>query len=222
MESRTDHQAQANQAHAATSTDEQPKAGALRSQREFRTQLISSDIAGAVILLLVALLWLYLGIKNSLPWTWYLIALVPIWEIVFTRMYRMRHMMKLSEPDEPLAQVVRNSLTHVEDQTWLQRHVLWWRFLPYFVSAVAFIVHSIWSKLPANWSDSFNSVGIVLGTMAALAFTLLLVFFVIQYALAKSQHAILSPLETRRQELLALLAGPGERMTGEASRVGGA
>lgn len=215
MDSRGDQQEQAVGTQPAAGTDEPSKGDALRSQRAFRTQLIAADVLGAVILLLVALLWLYLGVKNSLHWTWYLIALVPIWEIAFTQTYRMQHTIKLSEPDEPLTQVARDSLTHVEDQIWLQSHALWWRFVPYLAAAAAFIVGAISSKLPENWSDSFNSLGVLAGTMFGVACTLVLTYFVIQYALSKAQHAMLSELETRRRELLSLLARLGEKVASE-------
>jgi hypothetical protein len=47
----------------------------------------------------------------------------------------MRHLQKPNEPDEPLLQCVKNSLTQMEDQIWLLRNVLWWYLLPPYSEA---------------------------------------------------------------------------------------
>lgn len=222
MDSKDDQHLSVTQIHATTNTDALSKEEVVRSLGAFRTALIWSNVVKAVILLLVLLLWVYLGAKYSLPWTWNLLVLLPIWESVFTLTYGMRHKQKHDEPGEPLLRSARNSLNEIENQIWLQRNVLWWRFLPYFVSVVAFVAEVVWSNRPKDWLHAFGSAGMVVATISAVAFAMIVVYFVGRYAYSVSQHATLSGLETRRQELLALLARLGDRTTREDRHVSGA
>ena len=85
--------------------------------------------------------WLYLGIKMSLPWTWYLIEPATIWVIVFRLVDQMRHRRKLIDADNPLLESVQDSLAQVEHQIWLLRNVFWWYLLPFALPMVAFFAH---------------------------------------------------------------------------------
>ncbi len=72
-----------------------------RHQRVFRATIFWRDCREVGIALLMLPLWFYLGVTFSLPWTWYLMVPVLVWDAVFMLVYRMRHKQKPSEPGEP-------------------------------------------------------------------------------------------------------------------------
>ena len=89
--------------------------------------------------------WFYLGITLSLPWTWCLTVPALVWVAGFILVDRKRHPQKPSEPDEPLLDSVKESLTQVEHQIWLLRNVFWWYLLPFAISILAFFAQVAWS-----------------------------------------------------------------------------
>ena len=67
----------------------------LRSQRKFQSEVIwSSDVILVVVSILLLLVWLYMGVKNSSPWTWYLTVPVLVWDVVFIQAYQLHHRQK--------------------------------------------------------------------------------------------------------------------------------
>ena len=74
-----------------------------RNQRNFRAAIFWRDfreVGSAIVILPV---WLYLGIKMSLPWTWYLIEPATIWVIVFRLVDQMRHPAEADRLGQPVA-----------------------------------------------------------------------------------------------------------------------
>ena len=200
MDSDSNQPSHVTQTHVKPNADP-PLEEVLRSQRKLRSEIIRNDAGTIGISLLLLPAWIYLGVTTSSPWTWYLTLPVLVWHSVFVLTYRSRHNLKPSEPDEPLFQCVRNSLTFVEYQIRLQRNFTWWYSLPLLVSLVTYIVHVEWLKQPDDWWDVLDGLGLVAGAMALTVF----LHFATQYAL----H---SKLEPRRHELLTLLASdPDER-----------
>jgi hypothetical protein len=170
-----------------------------RNRRDFRAMIFLRDFREVVVGLVLIPVWFYLGIKMSLPWTWWLTVPVLVWMAGFVLVYRKRHMPKPSEPDEPLLPCVKTSLTEVEAQIWLLRNVFWWYLLPPSISISAFFVQSGWSVRALGW-------------LLALAFVVVLeVMLVVLYGgiYFLNQYAVRSQLEPRRRELLALLISLG-------------
>ncbi len=50
-----------------------------RYQKQFTARLFWRDLREVGIALLLIPLWLFLGLKHALPWTWYLTIPVLIW-----------------------------------------------------------------------------------------------------------------------------------------------
>ena len=98
--------------------------------------------------LLLVPLWLYLGVKLSLPWTWYLMVPALLWVAGYMLADRMRHKRQPPEPGEPLRQRVESSLAQVEHQIWLLRNVLWWYLLP---MALAICVDLLARQIREGW-----------------------------------------------------------------------
>ena len=129
-------------------------------QRSYLALIRLCDIFGVDIALLMLPVWIYMGVTNSSPWTWYLTVPVLVWNVVFTLVFRMRHKRKASEPSEPLLHCVKESLTQMDDQIWLQHNLFWWNLLPLSVSLQAFTVHLAW-LWSEDWLDFLGHMNIV-------------------------------------------------------------
>src|SRR4051794_7765570 len=94
-----------------------------RNERYVTAMIFWRDVREIVTSLLMIPLWLYLGLKNSSPWTWYLAVPVLLWVAGFMLTDRMRHKRQPPEPGEPLRRHAKGSVAQVEHQIWLLRNV---------------------------------------------------------------------------------------------------
>jgi hypothetical protein len=193
----TDHFKQAWQTHTSqtrlTIDAETLLKEVQRNQQNFATMIFWRDIREIGVALLLIPLWLYLGKKSSLPWTWYLTVPVLLWYAGFMLAARMRGKRRSPEPTEPLRQCVESSLADVENQIWLLSLVLWWALLPMAVAMLAFFVQVAWRDRGGGW-------WIVLG-LVVVSFIGLMVLAVFYWM---NQYTIRCGLEPRRQELEVL------------------
>lgn len=167
-----------------------------RNQQHFAATIFWRDVREVGTAVLMAPLWLYLGVKGSLPWTWYLMAPVLVWIAGYMLVDRRRHQQQPPEPDEPLRQRVQCSLAQVEHQIWLLRNVFWWYLLPLGIPMLALFVQVAWQLRAAGWLTALIFVGMI--GVVAIAWAAV-------YRL--NQDAVRLALEPRRQELEALLKG---------------
>lgn len=181
-----------------------------RNQRDFRALIVRRDVLEVGIALLLLPLWFYLGVRLSLPWSWYLTVPVLVWIAGFMLVYNMHHKQKPNQPDEPLLLCVERSLTEVEDQIWLLRNVFWWYLLPPSISILAFFAHITWLDAK-EWLDALSHVD---------AFVFVLALYYLIYCL--NQRAVRVQLEPRRRELLELLTSLGDDTTEEHSTISSA
>ena len=167
-----------------------------RCQRKFRSEVIWNDCVGVGLALLLLPVWIYLGIRLSLPWTWFLAVPVLVWYAAFTLIYRLRHKQKLSEPGEPLLQCVQSSLNQVDRQIWFMRKIFWWSMLPSYISTLVITAHFGWLRSPEDWSMTLVLMGLIMVLTVATYYV--------------CQLAVRWKIEPRRQELLALLRSLGD------------
>src|SRR4029077_11623774 len=143
--------------------------------------------------LLMVPVWIYMGVKLALPWTWYLTVPVLVWIAGFVLVDRIRHNRQPPEPSETLRQRVESSLAQVEHQIWLLRNVFWWYLLPPGLSILTFFGQIAWQmRAGGGWT--------VLGTAGLVS----VVFIVFAGVYQLNQTAVRAHLEPRRQELDAL------------------
>ncbi len=176
-----------------------------RDQVRFTAAIFWRDVREVGTSLLMVPLWVYLGVKNSLPWTWYLAVPAFLWIAGYMLVDRMRHKRQPAEPSELLRQYVESSLAHVEHQIWLLRHVLWWYLLPLALAMLAFWGQVTWEERSGGWWTALAASGVV---------ALVLMVYAGVYRL--NQYAVRSGLEPRRRELEAMLVSL-EDETPEAS-----
>jgi len=174
-----------------------------RNERDFQAIIFRRDFGEVAIGLIMLPVWFYLGVTQSLPWTWYLTVPVLVWVVGFVLVYRMRHKQECSKPDEPLLHCVQRSLIEVENQIWLVRNSFWWYILPFAISILAFTFHVSWLR-SRDWLDALDDVNSV------VFIVFVAIFYFLYY---KNQVAVRWQLEPRRQELLKLLASLGDEST---------
>ncbi len=177
-----------------------------RNQQYFTAMIFWRDVREVGTALLLVPLWLCLGVKFSLPWTWYLTVPVLVWFAGYMLADRMRQGRQPPEPGEPLRQRVQSSLAQVEHQIWLLRNIVWWYLLPLALSILAFFGQVAWQVRSGGWLVALVVAGVVVIGVIILAGV---------YRL--NQSAVRTELMPRRQELEALLMSLEDEMPAESS-----
>jgi hypothetical protein len=167
-----------------------------RKQLCFTASIYWRDVREVGTCLLMVPLWLYLGVRSSLPWTWYLMVPALFWIAGYMLADRMRHKRQPPEPGEPLRRCVESSLAQVEHQIWLLRHVLWWYLLPIALPMLAFFGQVTWRAQSGGWWTALAAFGVL------VAFGVVIILAGIYWL---NQYAVRSSLEPRRRELETLL-----------------
>lgn len=165
-----------------------------RNQRQFTATIFWRDVREVGVYILMVPLWLYLGVRHSLPWTWYLAVPALLWIVGYMLADRVRHKRQPLEPGEPLHQHVESSLAQLEHQIWLLQNVLWWYLLPLIVPLLAFSGQVAWEVRTGGWWTALLLAGEVAFVVVVCAGVYWL-----------NQIAVRSELGPRRQELEALL-----------------
>jgi len=165
-----------------------------RNQRHFTATIFWRDVREVGTALLMIPLWIYMGVKLSLPWTWFLAVPAMVWIAGFMLADRMRHKRQTPASGEPLRQRVESSLAQVEHQIWLLRNVFWWYLLPIALPVLAFFGQIAWEVRAGGW---WTALAVALVVLVGV------VLFSAIYRL--NQDAVRSELVPRRQELEALL-----------------
>jgi hypothetical protein len=174
-----------------------------RNQRCFAAAIFWRDVREVGVSLLAVPLWIWLGVKLSLPWTWYLVVPAVLWVAGYMLADRMRHNRQQPEPGEPLRQRVQSLIAQFEHQIWLLHNVLWWYLLPLALSALPFVGQVAWQERSGGWWTAL-SVSVVVAVFV-------LVFAFIYWL---NQYAVRSELEPRRRELETLFMGLEDETAG--------
>jgi hypothetical protein len=165
-----------------------------RKQRQFDAVIFWRDFREVGVCLLMIPVWLYLGIRLPILWTWFLMIPVLLWIAGFMLVDRRRQVRRRPKPGEPLRQVVASSLAEVEHQIRLLRNVHWWYLLPIALPILAFVGQGAWQERAGGWFTALVfliTAGAVAGTFAAIYWA--------------NQYAVRTGLEPRRRELEVLL-----------------
>jgi len=170
-----------------------------RNERQFAAMIYSRDVREVGVALVLVPVWIFMGIKLTLPWSWYLVIPALLWVAGFMIVDRVRQRPHHPEPGDTLRRSVEKSLAQVEHQIWLLRNVLWWYLLPPFAAMVVFPAHRAWLTRDDGWQS--------LGEFAGVTFTFSLVFGFIYWL---NQYAVRKQLEPRQQELQTLLRSLNE------------
>lgn len=169
----------------------------LRSdQRRFAATIFWRDVREVGTCAVMVPVWIVMGLRQNLPWTWYLAVPAFLWIAGFMLVDRWRHDPQPPDPGEPLRRHVERSLAQVEHQIVLLRNVFWWYLLPMALAILAFFVQVSWRELSGGgW---MALVGLIPVAVVGLVFAGI-------YRL--NQYAVRGALEPQRLELAAMLRG---------------
>ncbi len=164
-----------------------------RNQGHFSSMIFWRDFREVGVSLLMAPVWLFLGLRQSLPWTWYLAIPAFFWIASYMLVDRRRHR-RPPQPGESFRQCMERLLAEVEHQIRLLRNVFWWYLLPLLIPMFAFLSQVAWQQRSGGWLTAIS--------LAIVVAIVLMVFAGIYWLNQKALYAALVP---RRQELETLL-----------------
>jgi hypothetical protein len=164
------------------------------NERNFRRTVFWRDTREVGVSLVMVPVWIWLGLKHALPWTWYLCIPALLWIAGFMVVDRMNQKQRQPRPGDPLRERIESSLAQVEHQIWLLRNVFWWYLLPPGVAMAAFFAHCAWLA-----RDGGLVAGLVMAGVVAVAASILWGVH------GLNQNCVRKELEPRRRELEALL-----------------
>jgi hypothetical protein len=170
-----------------------------RNERQFAAMIFCRDVREVGVALLMAPVWIVMGIKLSHHWTWYLTIPTLFWIAGFMIVDRMRQRRRQPGPGDTLRGSIESSLAQVEHQIWLLRNIFWWYLLPPFGAMMIWLAHLVWRSRDG-------------GLEALTGFGAVAVFFVLVawFIYWLNQYAVRKQLEPRRKELQTLLRSLNE------------
>ena len=178
-----------------------------RKQRLFTAIIFWRDVREVGVALVLVPVWIYLGIRFSHPWTWYLTVPALLWVAGFMLLDRIAHKRQPAEMGASVREGLATSLAQVEHQIWLLRNVVWWYLAPIAFSMLAYFAQVSWKERSGGWGISVAFVLVVALGAAVLG----VIYWV-------NREAVRSYLEPRRQEIAVLLASLKEEIPSEGSR----
>ena len=176
-----------------------------RNDRQFAAMIFWRDVREVGVGLAMVPLLVFLGVRNSSPWTYYLTVPVVLWVAGFMLVGRVRHGQRSNDPGESLRRCVEGSLAQVEHQVWLLRNVHLWALLPLALAMLAFFSQVAWENRSGGW-----------WTALAVSEVVALGAGVLGGVYWLNRYAVRHELEPRRRELEALLRS----LDGEPSDAG--
>jgi len=166
-----------------------------RNQRNFAATIFWRDVREVGTGLVMVPVWIYMGAKMALPWTWYLTVPVFLWIAGFMLVDRLRQKRRPVEPADTLRHHIEASLAEVDHQIRLLRNVFWWYLLPPGLSILAFFAQVTWQIRDGGWLTAVSAAGAILIAGLVLGGIYWL-----------NQFAVRTELTPRRDELAALLS----------------
>lgn len=162
-----------------------------RYQEQFTSRLFWRDLREVGTALLLIPIWLFLGLKHALPWTWYLTIPALMWVAGYILVDRRRNKPRPEVPGESLRRRIESTLAQIEGQIRLLRNVHAWGLTPLAVAMLAFVGQV---ALRDGATDLFS----VIVMWGAVPLFIGIVFFIV-YRL--NLHAVRTVLIPRRDEL---------------------
>src|SRR5678815_3409429 len=121
-----------------------------RNEQQFAAMIWCRDLREVCVALVMVPVWIYMGIKMSSLWTWYLTIPTLLWIAGFMIVDRKRQRRRQPAPGDTLRSTVESSLAQVEHQIWLLRNIFWWYLLPPFSAMTVWLAHIVWRSRNAG------------------------------------------------------------------------
>ncbi len=169
-----------------------------QNQRGMQAEMRFDESSMIGTLLLMVVLWVYLGLTTGSPWTWYLMVPAMLGSAGFMLFSRRVQQKSQPEPGDSLVQCTRESLEMLDRQIWLRRNQLWWYELPMVIPIFITMAHIAYLKTGSWWEALFDVNSVVI-----LMF--ILIFGLVHYVTQRVQRTHYEPKRRELAELLATL-----------------
>src|ERR1044071_5434203 len=121
-----------------------------RNHRSFAATIFYRDVREIGVALVMVPVWIFMGIRWMLPWSWYLSVPAFLWIAAFLLADRKRQRRREAFAGDRVRAQIENSLAQVEHQIWLLRNVFWWYLLPPGVAMAIFFGHRAWQTVDSG------------------------------------------------------------------------
>ena len=125
-----------------------------RERRSFDSTIFRRDSIEIAVGLALLPIWIWMGVRSDLPWTWYLIIPGILFVVGFLIRDRIRQRQNQSQPGDSVRKSTERALRQVEHQIRLLRNVFWWYLLPISLPMAIFFVHI--AILDRSWWELAN------------------------------------------------------------------
>lgn len=115
-----------------------------RNQRSFEGTIFRRDFLEIAIALVMAPLWIWMGVRGDLPWTWYLMIPGILWVAGYLFFDRRAQKRKKPQPGASLRASAEDAMSQVYHQIQLLKNVFWWYLFPVSLPMLIFFVHVGW------------------------------------------------------------------------------
>ncbi len=169
-----------------------------RNKTYFEWAILLRDVREVVISIAVSILFLHLGLKNSL-WPFFLLAFVFLGIALFMVVDRISQRRRRPELTESLAGCIESSLAQVIHQIWLVKNVFWWAILPADIGFAIFFGYLAWGT--TRELVGMVLVIVLLTILGCFAFSILVttaIYYLNQYGVRKE----LNPRKAELEQLL--------------------
>ncbi len=115
-----------------------------RNHKTMEGILFRRDFIEVAIALILIPVWIWLGEKGGLLWTWYLVIPGLLWIAGFFIVDRRNQGKKRPQPGDSLRESVEQSLAQIRHQIYLLKNILWWYLMPVALPLAIFTLHKSW------------------------------------------------------------------------------
>ncbi|MDX2036314.1 MAG: hypothetical protein SFX72_06655 [Isosphaeraceae bacterium] len=167
-----------------------------RLARDFQSTILRRDVREVGTAVLLVPVWIALGVRLTLPWTWYLMVPALVWVGGYLCLDRIQRHRRRPDAGATLRGYLEAALSEVDHQVALLSGVFRWALLPVGLAASAFLLQIGWMTREDGWVS-----WLVVACCGAIAFAIM------RYVIVLNRRAVETELLPHRSELASLLMG---------------
>lgn len=180
-----------------------------RFQQHFEAVLFWRDVREVGTALLLIPVWLFIGLKLALPWSWYLMVPALAWIAGYMMLARVQGKRCSTGRSDPLVERLERMQTLIEQQIWFLGNVRWWGLVPIGVPMMLFISHIAWLSGTSDWP-----------TVLFVVLAALLIGTILLCLERVNQQAIHTHLRPEREKIKAQLLGLQQQVPDNSHSLG--
>ncbi len=125
-----------------------------RGRNSFDSTIFRRDSIEIAVGLALLPIWIWMGVRSDLPWTWYLAIPGILFVVGFLIRDRFAQKENRSLPGDSVRKSTERALAQVEHQIALLKNIFWWYLFPISLPMAIFFVHI--SILDRSWWELAN------------------------------------------------------------------